>query len=55
MDGINISKQATVQDFVTNAARALKSEGDVTQRTFGGSVVLSGFTRSATLTLGIIA
>jgi hypothetical protein len=55
MDGINVSKKASVQDFVKNAARALNSEGDVTQRTFGGSVVLFGFTRSTTLMLGIIA
>jgi hypothetical protein len=43
MDGINVSKKASVQDFVKNAARALNSEGDVTQRTFGGSVVLFWF------------
>jgi len=53
MDGINISKQASVQDFAKNAARVLGSEGDVTQRTFGGSVLFV-FTRSATLILGII-
>jgi len=55
MDGINISKQASVHDFVVNAARVLGSDGDVTQRTFGGCVVLFGFTRRATLILDIIA
>jgi hypothetical protein len=57
MDGINISKQASVHDFVVNAAQVLASEGDVshvTQRTFGGSVVLFGFIRRATLILDII-
>jgi hypothetical protein len=39
-----------------NAAQVLRSEGgDVTQRTFGGFVVLFGFTRRATLILGTIA
>jgi hypothetical protein len=55
MDRINISKQASVHDFVVNAARVLGSEGDVTQRTFGGSVVLFGFTRRGSLILDIIA
>jgi hypothetical protein len=54
MDGINISKQASVSDFLKNAAQVLRSDGDATQRTFGGSVVLFGFTRS-TFILGIIA
>lgn len=54
MDEINISKQASVSDFV-KAVRLLGSGGDVTQRTFGGSVVLFGFTRRETLTLCIIA
>jgi hypothetical protein len=54
MDGINISKQASVNDFV-KAMRLLGSGGDITQRTFGGSVVLLDFTRRATLTLGVIA
>jgi hypothetical protein len=36
-----------------NAKMVLDSEGDVKQRTFGGSVMLFGFTRRATLILGI--
>ena len=54
MGEINISKQASVNDFV-KAVRLLGPGGDVTQRTFGGSVVLFGFIRRATLTLCIIA
>ena len=54
MDGIYISKQGTVDDFKSNIGRVLGSVGKVTQRTFGGSVVLFGFTR-AILILGIIA
>jgi hypothetical protein len=53
MDGINISKQASVNDFLKIAAQVLRSDGDATQG-FGGSVVLFGFTRS-TFILGIIA
>jgi hypothetical protein len=41
---------------VKKALQVLKSDdGDVRQRTFDGSVVLFGFTRRATLILGIIA
>jgi hypothetical protein len=43
-----------VRDFVTNVAHVLGSGGDVTNRTFGGFVVF-GFTRKATLMLGITA
>jgi hypothetical protein len=53
MDGIHISKQGSVDDFMTIAAGVLRSSGDVTQRTFGGSVVLFGFSRRATLILDI--
>ncbi len=56
MDGINSSKKGTVKDFVTNAAKVLKSVGDdVTQWKFGGSVMLFGFTRRVRLMLGITA
>jgi hypothetical protein len=55
MEGIIISKQGSVKDFMINAAKVLKSSGDVKERTFGGSVVLFGFTRRATLILEIIA
>jgi hypothetical protein len=54
MDEINCSKQVSVRDFVTNAVRALDPGGDVTQWTFGGSVVFD-FTRRVTLMLGITA
>lgn len=53
MDGINISNQGSIGDFLKNASEVLGSAGDVTQWTFGGSVVLFGFTRRATLMLGI--
>lgn len=55
MGVIDISKQASVKDFVINAARVLGSGGDVTQRTFAGSVALFGFSRRATLILCVIA
>ena len=38
-----------------NAARVLASDGDVRQRTFGGSVVLFCFIRRVTIILDIIA
>lgn len=55
MDRINTSKQASVKDFVSNAEKALGSQirVGVTQRTFGGSVVVFGSTGSAPLILGI--
>jgi hypothetical protein len=54
MDEINSSKQVSVRDFMTSVVGVLDSGGDVTQWTFGGFVVF-GYTRRATLTLGLTA
>jgi hypothetical protein len=54
MDEINSSKQVSVRDFVTNTVWALDPGQDVTQWTFGGSVVFD-FTRRGALMLGITA